>query len=252
MTTAPASTASDIQREHYSKTAAAYDDVLGRSPEHELALYFLLGIIESIQADSILDVGAGTGRAIKFIRNFKPDLRLCGIEPVEELRNVAYASGVPREMVVSGDGCNLPFPDASFDIVTEFGVLHHVECPELIVGEMLRVARYGILISDTNNLGQGSLSSRLIKNAMYWSGLWRSWNLLRTKGKGYMIEPHDGLWYYYTPFLHWRELTRRCHSVHLLNTRVASITHWLSASHVAIFAAKAEIVSRNAFYEHLR
>ena len=40
----------EIQREHYEHTATNYDEVLGKSPEHELALYILLGFIDSINA----------------------------------------------------------------------------------------------------------------------------------------------------------------------------------------------------------
>ena len=102
------------------------------------------------------------------------------------------------EWLTPGDGYRLPFPDASFDIVTEFGVLHHVKRPEVIVGEMLRVARYGVFVSDTNNLGQGRALGRLVKSLFYWSGLWRLLCFIRTRGRGFMYEPNDGLWYYYS------------------------------------------------------
>ena len=59
--------AEDLQRQHYANTATNYDETLGQSPEHELALYILLGLIDSIRAESVLDVGAGTGRGLRFL-----------------------------------------------------------------------------------------------------------------------------------------------------------------------------------------
>jgi ubiquinone/menaquinone biosynthesis C-methylase UbiE len=244
----------EIQRQHYTQTATSYHDNpgLGQSPEHELALYILLGLLDSVKAESFLDVGAGTGRGLTFLMRHRPDLRLRGIEPVDELRNVAYGAGVPREWLVSGSGYDLPYPDNSFDIVAEFGVLHHVEKPERVVREMVRVARYGVLLSDTNNLGQGGLGGRLVKNLFFFLGLWRFFSLVRTRGRGYVVEPTDGLWYYYTLFSHFSELSRLCHSVHVMNTRRNSRTPWLSASHATIFATKPAIVERAPFFGKLR
>jgi SAM-dependent methyltransferase len=242
----------EVQRRHYADTAPSYDSELGQSPEHELALYVLLGVVDSIKAESVLDVGAGTGRGLRFLMKHRPDLTIRGIEPVDELRGVAYTKGIPREWLRAGSGYELPFPDASFDIVTEFGVLHHVERPELFVREMLRVARYGVFLSDTNNLGQGEAWGRLIKNLFYWLGLWRILSFIRTQGRGFIFEPNDGVWYYFTVFSHFPELRRKCHSVHVMNTRRTSRTHWFSASHAVIFATKPAVVERSPFYAHLK
>lgn len=242
----------EIQREHYKHTAVNYDDELGQSPEHELALYVLLGFVDSISADFVLDVGAGTGRGLKFLMKQRPNLRLHGIEPIEQLRSLAYGKGIPRDCLTAGNGYQIPFPDGSFDIVAEFGVLHHVERPELVIREMLRVARYGVFLSDTNNLGQGSIFGRLVKNLFYWLGLWRVLTFIRTRGRGFVYEPNDGLWYYYTLFSHFPELRYKCHSLHVTNTRRTSSTHWFSASHAAIFATKPAILERGSFYADLK
>jgi SAM-dependent methyltransferase len=242
----------ELQRRHYAETARSYDSELGQSPEHELALYVLLGVIDSVKAESVLDVGAGTGRGLGFLMKHRPDLRIRGVEPVDELRSVAYTKGIPRDWLTAGSGYELPFSDGSFDIVTEFGVLHHVERPALFIREMLRVARYGVFLSDTNNLGEGEVGGRLIKNLFYWLGLWRLLSFIRTRGRGFIFEPHDGAWYYFTIFSHFPELRRKCHSVHVMNTRRTSRTHWFSASHAVIFATKTAAVERSPFYAHLK
>ena len=73
--------------------------------------------------------------------------------------------------LVLGSGLQLPFPDASFDAVCEFGVLHHVEHPNAVVREMLRVSKTAIFLSDTNRFGRGRLFARLVKLALWKLGI---------------------------------------------------------------------------------
>ncbi len=244
--------AQEIQRQHYAVTAKSYDECLGQSPEHELSLYILLGLLDSLKACSVLDVGAGTGRGLVFLKEKRPNLMVCGVEPTDQLREIAYSKGVPRDSLVSGDGYKLPFLDSSFDVVMELGVLHHVERPDAVLREMIRVARFGVFLSDTNNLGQGGLVGRLVKNAFYWLGLWKVLTFLRTSGQGSVFEPNDGLWYYYSLFSHFSDLKRLCHSIHIMNTRRTSLTPWFSASHAALFATKEAAVSRSPFFANLK
>jgi SAM-dependent methyltransferase len=244
--------AEKTQATHYVETASHYDATLGQTPEHELAQYVLLGVLKSLSATSLLDVGAGTGRAIRFFREHRPEMKIVGVEPSDAMRAVGYDAGIPQTCLVGGDGRKLPYPDSSFDVVTEFGVLHHVSDPVAVVSEMIRVARYAVYISDTNNLGQGGAWGRMVKNLFYWSGLWKPFSYVRTRGKGYAYEPSDGLWYYYTAFSHFNMLLRKCHSVHVTNTRRSSRTHWFSASHVALLAVKKEAALANAMFEYLR
>jgi len=48
---------------------------------------------------------------------------------------------------------------------------------------MARLARYGVLISDTNNIGQGSPRARMLKKLIKKLGLWNAFVWLQTKGK---------------------------------------------------------------------
>jgi ubiquinone/menaquinone biosynthesis C-methylase UbiE len=89
-----------------------------------------------------LDVGTGTGRVIRYISERLPDVKIVGIEPDAALRDIALNEhGLPESAILKGNGLDIPFPDQSFDIVCEFAVLHHVQKPEKVVSEMLRVAR---------------------------------------------------------------------------------------------------------------
>jgi len=88
-----------------------------------------------------------------------------GIEPVAELRQQAeIQNGIGSDPLREGDALQLPFADDSFDWVVETGLLHHIRDWPQAVAEMARVARYGVLISDTNNIGQGSPRTRTLKS----------------------------------------------------------------------------------------
>jgi SAM-dependent methyltransferase len=94
----------------------------------------------------------------------------------------------------------LPFADNSFDAVCEFAILHHVAEPQVVISEMLRVARKAIIISDSNRFGQGPMWMRFVKLALYKVGLWGVFNYLRTSGKRYQITEGDGLSYSYSVY----------------------------------------------------
>jgi len=105
----------------------------------------------------------------------------------------------PRSIPL-GSGEALPFADGSFDVVSEFSMLHHVAKPGAIIKEMLRVARRAVVIADCNNFGQGSFPARLFKLFLYKMHLWNTFNFLRTRGKHYQVSEGDGLFYSYSVY----------------------------------------------------
>ena len=149
-----------LQRKYYEETADSYDDAhVTEGDEHNFALSFMLSVLDDFSVLSVLDVGSGTGRALLHVKRERPDLRVVGVEPVDGLRQVGYSRGLSQTELVPGDVTCLQFPDGAFDLVSSFGVLHHVRQSGVAVAEMLRVAKKAIFISDSNNFGQG-LSSR--------------------------------------------------------------------------------------------
>jgi ubiquinone/menaquinone biosynthesis C-methylase UbiE len=198
-----------IQREYYAKTALEYDanHVTG-DPEHNLALRYISGLLEVLSAKTLLDVGCGTGRGVAHVRQFHEEVRAFGMEPVEQLLNVAVTKGVPPHALVRGDATHLPFGDGAFDVVMELGVLHHVPRPELVVEEMLRVARKAVFISDANLFGQGRASLRVLKFLLYRAGLWQVVKYAQTGGRGYILSEGDGLSYSYSAYFHYGALSR--------------------------------------------
>jgi ubiquinone/menaquinone biosynthesis C-methylase UbiE len=228
-----------LQRKYYADTATKYDAMqISGQDEHQFALAILSTMIEFHGIKSVLDVGSGTGRALRYLKARHPHVRFVGIEPVGALREVGYAAGLSAEELTDGDVNALEFADCEFDLVCEFAVLHHVPKPAQAVGEMLRVARKSIFISDANNFGQGGKLTRCLKQAIDALGLWRAFDWLRTQGKGYHVSAGDGLFYSYSVYNDYGQVRAACRTVHQFNTVDAGINLAGSAPHVVLFGIK--------------
>jgi ubiquinone/menaquinone biosynthesis C-methylase UbiE len=186
------------QQDYYDKTATAYESMhVQPGDEHFVALEYALALIHVIRAKSVLDVGSGTGRAVRFLQQRRPDLEVEGVEPVRELRKQAQELGT---VLHDASGEALPFDDGRFDVVMSFGLMHHLPDPRPVVREMMRVAGSGVMISDANRFGQGSTTSGALKLAVHRTGLWPAFERLRTKGRGYLESEGDGIFYSYSIF----------------------------------------------------
>lgn len=227
-----------IQRTYYKNTAKQYDQLhVDESDEHFFALRLLEGIIDFHNVRSVLDIGAGTGRVAQYLKRRFPDLRIISVEPVQELREIGHAKGLSTTELVEGDVNQLQFRDGEFDIVCEFGVLHHVKHPDRAVSEMLRVSKLGIFISDSNNFGQGSFLARTVKQVLNSLKLWRAADLVKTRGKGYTISEGDGLAYSYSVFDNYKQIASQC-DVYLFNTQPAGVNPYRTAGHIALLGTK--------------
>ena len=231
----------EIQKKYYTETATNYDALHTSDTtdsEHVFALQFLSTIINLYQIKSVLDIGAGTGRTIVYLKEKHAGLKVIGIEPIEELRKQGYAKGIDKNELIEGDGNCLTFKNGEFDLVCEFAVLHHVAKPDAMVKEMLRVAGKCIFISDSNNFGQGSKLTRLVKQLINSLGLWKAYNYIRTGGKVYQISKNDGLFYSYSVFNNYKQIKEQCKSVHALNITGKGINPYRNAAHVALWGIK--------------
>jgi ubiquinone/menaquinone biosynthesis C-methylase UbiE len=229
------------QRAYYSRTAHHYDAMhLHPVDEHGKALNGFMGLAEVFApVDSVLDVGAGTGRAIEKLRTRWPRAKVVGIEPVEELRRIGHSKGIPEDQLVAGDALKLAFDDNSFDFVVETGALHHIRTPIAAVKEMIRVARKGVMVSDSNNIGQGTAALRLFKFAVSSLGLWSALVFLETRGKMYKVSEGDGLYYSFSAFDCVPVMTNKFPTVHYMNTtNTRGFNLYRGATHVMIFACK--------------
>ncbi len=228
----------EIQYQYYTQTAECYDkkhlDI-----EHILAVHILAAYIEFYNIKTVLDVGAGTGKTVHWLKNRFPNLVVKGIEPVKALREQGYKKGISHQDLIDGDAYQLAFPDNTFYLVCEFAILHHVKEPEKVIHEMSRVASKMVAISDVNFMGQGSLVLRWLKFAIFFLGLWSLANYFKTKGKGYTLSKGDGLAYSYSVYQSLRTLNRSWQTLRLHSTKGKSDTFFgsfISAEHLLIIA----------------
>ena len=221
--------ATAIQRNYYTQSAARYEEM----HQHEGAgdpahMDFIISMLRMLQARTVLDVGTASGRALRTLKTALPELFLCGIEPVAALleEGVGYGNA-DSGALIQGKGDALPFADNSFDVVCEFAVLHHVADPATVVSEMMRVARKAVILSDSNRFGQGRTLLRFVKLALWKTGLWRTFNYLRTSGKGYIITQGDGLSYSYSVYDSFDQLARWADRVILIPAEITKPASWL-------------------------
>lgn len=227
------------QRRYYKESALEYDRLHVRhDDEHYRALEWLAGVMNGRALKSVLDVGAGTGRAVAYLKKHVFRASVVGIEPSDELRAIGYQNGLTAEDLLKGDATKLDYPDNHFDVVCEFGVLHHIRDPKVAVREMLRVAGTAVFFSDDNHFAAGSKVSRVLKRVLRVVGLWNIAYSLRTGGKGYRVSDGDGISYPYSLFDDISMIREECGAMFLMNTTTSSADLYRTASHVALLAVK--------------
>lgn len=105
--------------------------------------------------DSILDVGCGNGRLYQMFDDLS--ISYTGVDQSEELVQIAQEKFSQAQFLVSGM-TELPFPDASFDLVYCIAAFHHlptVEHRQKALQEIHRVLKPGgkLLMTNWNLLG---------------------------------------------------------------------------------------------------
>jgi demethylmenaquinone methyltransferase/2-methoxy-6-polyprenyl-1,4-benzoquinol methylase len=131
---APPSHASRV-RDAYAAAAARYARWV--APGFAPVVRSLLGS-PTPPAGPGLDVGSGTGLAVRVWRDLVPDARLIALDLTPAM--LGYAAGLPR---VAADASALPFPDGSFQSLVSVFALHHLSDPAAALGEWARVLAPG-------------------------------------------------------------------------------------------------------------
>lgn len=96
---------------------------LGRLRSTIANLYRALAIKIFLRPKTLLDVGCATGRMIKYLRRL-------GVEAYGvELSDYAMSKAIPevKKYIKKGNIIKIPYKDNSFEMVTSFNVLEHVE-----------------------------------------------------------------------------------------------------------------------------
>jgi ubiquinone/menaquinone biosynthesis C-methylase UbiE len=114
----------------YDRIAKEYDErIPGAGPADDLftenEIAFLLSKIEPGQ--KVLDIGCGTGRFTVPLAEIGADTSAVDISAgmLEVLSEKLADRGLSADLRL-GDMCQLPFPDATFDVVTSFLALMHL------------------------------------------------------------------------------------------------------------------------------
>ncbi len=237
-------TAVQMQRRYYAETAAEYDAMhVHEGDDNPRTLKWVCSLLRMVEAQTVLDVGAGTGRAVRHLLDNMPGLTIRGIEPVKARIEEAVAKkGIPDGIISEGVGEALPFADKSFDVVCCFAMLHHVPKPDKVVREVLRVARKAVIIVDGNRFAQGSWPIRLLKLGLYKAGLWRIVDYLKTGGKRYILSAGDGVQYSYSVYDSFELMAEWADQLIALPTESYKATSWfhpiLTSSVVLVCALK--------------
>jgi SAM-dependent methyltransferase len=238
----------ESQADYYRRIAERYDELHTiREDEHYVALRHIAAYLQWIGASTVLDTGCGTGRAIRYLGRALPDLRVQGNDPSPDLLSVATERyGIPRGDLRCVPSERLPYPDRSFDAVIETGVLHHVPKPELVVSEMLRVARLAVFLSDDNIYGVGSPPSRLAKLALSRLGLLAAVNRRRRGGQPWYYTDVDGVAWSYSVFDSLGAIRARCVSVLVIPTSSgrAPLLPLLQSAHCLVCGFKEPLPDR--------
>ncbi len=106
--------------------------------------------LEMGPTDRVLDVGCGTGELLTRLAAKFPRARLAGLDPVPQMLKVAQGKLSDDVDLRVGWANELPWPDASFDVVVSCNMFHYITHPEDSVREMKRVLVPGgrLLITD--------------------------------------------------------------------------------------------------------
>lgn len=228
---------------YYGETAGRYDEWhTACDDEHYFALRHIVFYLKWIEARSALDTGCGTGRAMRYIMQEFPQIRVHGNDPsLPLLRVAAEQRGVPVERLDCATGDHLPYADGSFDVVIATGVLHHVAHPDHVVSEMLRVARKAIFISDCNIYGRGRLAARGAKLVLSRLRMLNIVNRLRRGGKNWYSSEGDGIAYSYSVFDSYPLMLEACRQIIVIPTlgdRDAGVCALMRSSHCLVCGFK--------------
>jgi len=128
---------------HFGHLAKTYDQRWQRYLQ--LTLSRAVGALRMTGPARVLDVGCGTGEFEQLAHQRFPEARLVGIDVTPDMLAVARGKFQDATWVtfLLAQAEDLPVASESFDAVVSCSMLHHVEEPERLLRECVRVLRPG-------------------------------------------------------------------------------------------------------------
>ncbi|MCR3922897.1 MAG: methyltransferase domain-containing protein [Firmicutes bacterium] len=126
------------------------------APTRRLLLHELREQLYCQDTLSILDVGCGTGQLVQSLLTYNEKLSVVGIDSSQKMIDAALEKKLAQATFVQGDAMQLPFADASFDIITCSHSLPYYQDQQKAITEWKRVLKpNGILLvvnASVNNM----------------------------------------------------------------------------------------------------
>ncbi len=127
-----------VQKE-YAHLAQKYDDKW--SFYVEATLQETLRRIELHSGEHLLDIGCGTGALLAAIEKRYPDIVLAGIDPTQEMLNIADQRLSKKVHIELSWAERLPFKDEMFDVIVFCSMFHYIREPIVVLKEGIRVLK---------------------------------------------------------------------------------------------------------------
>ena len=109
----------------------------------------LLKLVKSVNPKKILDAGCGEGFIADKMKNMMPQAIIEGVD-IEDSYLEYGKSHFKKLILKKGSLYDIPSEDNTFDLVTCNEVLEHLEYPEKVVKEIVRVSSNYVIISVPN------------------------------------------------------------------------------------------------------
>lgn len=129
---------SSVQKE-YSKLAREYDEKW--SFYVEATLQETLKRIEVHSGQRLLDIGCGTGVLLETLEKKHPDLILAGVDPTQEMLDVAGKRLSKKVHIERGWAEKLPFEAESFNVIVSCNMFHYIREPIVALKEARRILK---------------------------------------------------------------------------------------------------------------
>ena len=175
-----------------------------KKPDEQIAL--LKKFYPSVRGMKLLEVGSGFGNFLVVARK-KYDIDAYGVEPSSDGFDDSFAiskkilsdNGVNPGIIINGKGEVLPFPNSSFDICYSSNVLEHVDDPQKVIAEMVRVTKSGgiiqIVVPNYGSFFEGHYAMFYLPYQPKW--LWKLWlSVVSKRDTAFVDTLHTNLNYF--------------------------------------------------------